>query len=52
MRRKKEESVHEKAFHALRAAARDLVQTRAARGEKVVVWKNGKVAHIPAVKFT
>jgi hypothetical protein len=40
--------VSDKAFDALKAAVRKVVEERKRTGSPVIVWKNGKVARIPA----
>ena len=44
----KKKDISEKAFDALKAAVRKVVQERKRLGMPVIVWKNGKVARIPA----
>ncbi len=41
-------SLHAKALRALREAVTEMVKEKALTGSKVVIWRNGKVARIPA----
>lgn len=47
-KRKCQESIPEKAERALKEAVRDLIITRRVTNDKVVIWKNGRVAWVPA----
>ncbi len=49
-KRKRQESIPKKAERALKEAVRDLILARRATNDKVVVWKNGRVALVPASK--
>ena len=44
----KTKDISEKAFDALKSAVRKVVEERKRLGMPVIVWKNGKVARIPA----
>ena len=44
----KAKDISEKAFDALKSAVRKVVLVRQRTGSQVIVWKNGKVARIPA----
>ena len=44
-------SIQSKADKALKHAIRDLVASRRLKNDSLVVWKNGRVAHIPARKI-
>ena len=38
----------DKALKALREAVREMIEERAREGRKVVIWRNGRVAKVPA----
>ena len=40
--------IQEKAEKALKSAVRKLVQERKKTGESLYIWRNGKVAKVPA----
>ena len=41
-------TIQEKAEKALKSAVRKLVQERKKTGESLYIWRNGKVAKVPA----
>ncbi len=45
------ESIPTKADKALKSAVRKLIEARRLTNEKVVVWRNGRVEHVPARKI-
>jgi len=49
---KQQKELHKKAERAIRAAIRKVVEEHKRIGEPLVVWKNGKVAHIEAKKLS
>ena len=42
------ESIPQKARRALKQAVKDLVKERRANNDKLVIWRNGRVARISA----
>ena len=44
------DSIQTKADKALKHAVRDLIKARQITNDTIVVWKNGRVARIPARK--
>ena len=45
-------TIQEKAEKALKSAVRKLVQERKKTGESLYIWRNGKVAKIPASQLS
>ena len=45
------ESIQTKADKALKHAIRDLIKTRRATNDTLVIWQNGKVVRVPARKL-
>ena len=41
-------SISSKAERALKEAVRDVIKDRKRTGDPVVIWRNGKVARVPA----
>lgn len=48
VKRKRRESIPEKAERALKEAVRDLILARRVTNDKIVIWENGRVASVPA----
>ena len=44
------ESIQTKADKALKHAVRDLIAARRVTNDTIVIWKNGRVARVPARK--
>jgi NCAIR mutase (PurE)-related protein len=47
----KVKDISDRAFDALKSAVRKVVAERKRTGSPLIVWKNGKVARIPAAKI-
>ena len=45
------DSIQTKADKALKEAVRDLIKARKITNDTLVIWKNGRVVHVPARKL-